>query len=29
VLYAPDGTELGRWRGAFDESEVLELAASV
>lgn len=27
VLYAPDGTELGRWQGVFDEAEVLALAA--
>ncbi|MEL6892685.1 MAG: hypothetical protein AAFP84_13890 [Actinomycetota bacterium] len=28
ILYSPDGVELGRWRGVFDEAEVLELAAN-
>ena len=29
ILFAPDGTELGRWSGVFDEGQVLDLAASV
>ena len=29
VLFAPDGTVLSGWLGAFPEDEVLELAASV
>ena len=29
VLLAPDGTELGRWRGPLAEDEILSLAASV
>ncbi len=29
ILFAPDGTELGRWQGAFPPGEVLDLAAAV
>ncbi len=27
IMLSPDGEEIGRWRGAFPEDEVLELAA--
>jgi len=27
ILFAPDGSELKRWLGPFDEAEVLRLAA--
>ncbi|BAN00463.1 TlpA family protein disulfide reductase [Ilumatobacter coccineus] len=27
IMFSPDGEEIGRWRGAIPEGEVLELAA--
>lgn len=27
ILFSPEGEEIGRWFGRFDEQEVLELAA--
>lgn len=29
ILFAPDGTVLGGWRGTFPVDEVLDLAATV